>query len=103
MGFQVNYLAVVVTAIFMFGLGAVWYSPALFGRKWQKLVGKTDDDLKKANMKEAIAATLDDRRIAPFFRLLYWRSHPRDLALMKGFESDEKLSRITGLLFCAAA
>lgn len=36
---QVNWLAVIVSAIVMFGLGAVWYSPMLFARQWAKAAG----------------------------------------------------------------
>ncbi len=49
---EMNHLAVFVTALAMFGLGAVWYSPALFGKKWQKLVGKSDEELKQADSKK---------------------------------------------------
>lgn len=38
---QVNWLAVIVAAIAMFGLGAVWYSPALFVKQWAKAAGIT--------------------------------------------------------------
>ena len=33
---QINWLAVIVAAIAMFGLGAVWYSPVLFVKQWAK-------------------------------------------------------------------
>lgn len=33
----INYLAVVVAAIFSMVLGALWYSPVLFGKQWMKL------------------------------------------------------------------
>jgi len=36
---QVNWLAVIVSAIVMFGLGALWYSPMLFARQWAKAAG----------------------------------------------------------------
>jgi hypothetical protein len=32
----VNWLAVIVATIAMFGLGALWYSPALFVNQWAK-------------------------------------------------------------------
>ena len=44
---HVSWLAVVVAAAATFVLGAVWYSPILFGRAWQTLVGLSDEDLKK--------------------------------------------------------
>jgi hypothetical protein len=46
---HVNYLAVVVTGVAIFVLGGLWYSPALFAKKWMSLMGKTEDDLKAAS------------------------------------------------------
>ncbi len=46
----VNWLAVIVAAIAMFGLGAVWYSPALFVKQWAKAAGLEIDYAKRGNM-----------------------------------------------------
>ncbi len=46
----VNWLAVIVAAIAMFGLGAVWYSPALFVNQWAKAAGLEIDYSKRGNM-----------------------------------------------------
>jgi len=44
---QVNLLAVLVCSIITFILGALWYSPLLFAKKWVELIGKTDEELKQ--------------------------------------------------------
>ena len=44
---SVNYWAVLVGAIIYMALGALWYSPALFGKSWMLLVGKTEEDVKQ--------------------------------------------------------
>ncbi|MBL8744069.1 MAG: DUF1761 domain-containing protein [Myxococcales bacterium] len=44
---RINWLSVVAAAAATFLLGGVWYSPILFGRAWQSLVGLSDADLKK--------------------------------------------------------
>lgn len=36
---QITWLAVLVAAVAMFGLGAVWYSPVLFAKQWAKAAG----------------------------------------------------------------
>jgi hypothetical protein len=36
---EVNYLAILVAALAAFVLGAIWYSPVLFGRLWLKAQG----------------------------------------------------------------
>jgi Protein of unknown function (DUF1761) len=36
---ELNWLAVIVGAIIYFVLGALWYSPVLLGRPWQRSIG----------------------------------------------------------------
>jgi uncharacterized membrane protein YeaQ/YmgE (transglycosylase-associated protein family) len=36
---QLNWLAVIVGAVIYFALGALWYSPMLLGRQWQRSIG----------------------------------------------------------------
>lgn len=42
---SIPYLAVVVAAISSFVVGGLWYSPILFGKRWQRLTGLSDEDL----------------------------------------------------------
>lgn len=42
-----NWLSVVVAALVGYALGALWYSPILFGNLWMKLEGHKEEDLKK--------------------------------------------------------
>lgn len=42
----VNNLAVLVSGAVIFVLGGLWYSPALFAKKWTALIGKTEAELK---------------------------------------------------------
>jgi len=41
-----NLVAVVIAAIIPMVLGALWYSPLLFAKKWMALMGKTEEELK---------------------------------------------------------
>jgi uncharacterized membrane protein YkvI len=36
---ELNWLAVIVGGVVYFVLGALWYSPVLFGRQWQRSIG----------------------------------------------------------------
>lgn len=49
-----NYLAVLVAGLVIFLLGGLWYSPALFAKKWIALQGRTEEQMKldaaRANM-----------------------------------------------------
>lgn len=47
---SINFLAVLVAAVASFAIGALWYSPVLFGKAWQKELGFTQKDLEGANM-----------------------------------------------------
>lgn len=55
--FEVNYLAVLVSAVIGFVIGMLWYSPLLFGNIWVKLIGMSKDDLEKAK-KKGMAKTM---------------------------------------------
>jgi hypothetical protein len=49
MDYYLNPVAIVVAVVAAVALGFVWYG-ALFGKKWQALVGLTDAQLQNANM-----------------------------------------------------
>lgn len=36
---QLNWLAVIAGAVIYFAIGALWYSPVLFGKAWQRSIG----------------------------------------------------------------
>jgi hypothetical protein len=49
--FQVNYLAVHFSGVVMFALGGLWYSPALYAKKWTALMGTTEANIPTASKK----------------------------------------------------
>ena len=40
--YDINYWAVLVSAIAFFAVGAVWYNDSLFGKAWRASMGKSD-------------------------------------------------------------
>ena len=46
---EVNWIAIVIAALGSFLLGGLWYSPALFGKAWQREIGLTVEQLKRGN------------------------------------------------------
>lgn len=42
----INYLAVLVAAIVIFVLGGLWYSPALFAKRWIALQNRTEEQMR---------------------------------------------------------
>jgi hypothetical protein len=47
----VNYWTVLIGGVVSMVLGALWYSPVLFGNQWMKLMGFSEKDLEKAKKK----------------------------------------------------
>ena len=47
---NINWLSVIVASLAAFAIGALWYSPALLGKAWQKELKLSDEDIKSANM-----------------------------------------------------
>jgi hypothetical protein len=47
---EINYLAVLLSTIVMFILGAVWYSPLMFGNWWQEIMEVDCDKMSKEEM-----------------------------------------------------
>jgi hypothetical protein len=46
----INVWAVLVATLIFWAIGAVWYSPVLFSKRWQKEVGFKEEEIKKTNM-----------------------------------------------------
>ncbi len=52
---HLNYLAVIVAALIPMIVGALWYSPALFAKRWLALMGKTDEEVRRGGAGKAYA------------------------------------------------
>jgi hypothetical protein len=52
-----NWLAIIVSALAFFALGALWYTPALFGKIWMEETGITKERAKSANMPKIMGLT----------------------------------------------
>jgi hypothetical protein len=55
---QLNHLAIIAGALFLWFLGAAWYSPALFAKPWMKMVGLSKDNPNKKSMVPGMIASL---------------------------------------------
>lgn len=65
---DINYLAVIVAAIVHMIVGALWFSPALFGKKWMAQTGMTAEKMKaaKANMPKKYVVALISALVMAF-------------------------------------
>lgn len=46
---EVNWLAVLLSGVSSMVIGALWYSPALFGKAWQRETGLTDEQIARSS------------------------------------------------------
>ena len=85
---EVNYLAIVAAAIVSFVIGGLWYSPALFGKAWQREVGLSDEQLARGNMVRIFGIALVLSLIAAFVFALFLGPRPSmPLGLGAGFSA----------------
>ncbi len=49
---SINIWSVIVAAVVSFGIGALWYSPILFGKEWASLIGLSTKDME--GMKQGV-------------------------------------------------
>jgi hypothetical protein len=91
---EVNHLAVLIAAVASFALGGLWYSPALFGRVWQREAGVSDEQMKNANMLLIFGLALVLCWIASFVFALFLGPRP-PLALGLGAGSSAGLCWVT--------
>lgn len=54
----INYLAIIVCAILLWILGATWYSPLLFAKKWMELIGVKREPGKREGLLLGMTASL---------------------------------------------
>lgn len=47
---ELNYLAVIVAAVVGFGIGALWYAPAVLGKRWMALTGRSPENAQGENV-----------------------------------------------------
>jgi uncharacterized protein DUF1761 len=85
---EVNYLAVIAAAVATFALGGLWYSPALFGKAWQREAGVSEERMKSANMTLIFGLTFVLSLIAAWvFALFLGPRPPMSLGLGAGFSA----------------
>jgi len=97
---HINWLAVLVATIAYFMLGALWYSKALFGSTWAKLVNL---DVNNPDLKKGMGGMM----VSTFFLMLIVSFGLEVLIVKIGFAQDFmygiKLGLLTALAFATAA
>ena len=84
---QLNYWAVLVSALSTFLLGGLWYSPAVFGKAWMRENGFKEEDMKNSNMVKIFGLSFLLALVAAV-----------NLAMYMGPESDPTMGALWGFL-----
>jgi hypothetical protein len=85
---DVNYLAVIAAAVATLPARRLWYSPALFGKVWQREAGVSEEQMKNANMAMIFGLTFVLSLIAAWvFALFLGPRPPMALGLGAGFSA----------------
>jgi len=68
---NLNWLAIFVAAVSAFVLGALWYSPLLFVKRWMKESGVNEERVKDTNMAKLFGLTFILSLVASFFLAMF--------------------------------
>ena len=94
---HINVLAVLVATLAFWALGALWYSPVLFGKRWQKEVGLQQEVIKKTNVALVFGTSFVLMLFMVWALNFVINSHkPEDVSLLRGLH----YGAFTGLFFC---
>jgi hypothetical protein len=71
---ELNHLAIIVSAVILWLLGAVWYSPVLFAKPWMAIIGIKKDATKSSSMIAGMVASFvcDVIRAFVLAHLIIW-------------------------------
>ena len=68
---NLNWLAIIVSAVSAFVLGSLWYSPVMFAKRWMKETGITEESTKNTNMGKVFGLAFILSIIASFFLAMF--------------------------------
>jgi len=81
----INIWAVLVSAVAFWALGAIWYSPVLFSKRWQKEVGFKEEEITKTNMVKVFGLSFLIMLMMVWALNFVINSHkPEEVSLMRG-------------------
>ena len=82
---NINFIALITAAIASFALGAIWYSPLLFSKAWQKAAGLTSESLQNTNMALIFGSSFLLILLMDFGLAVILQGHAtRDISAMSG-------------------
>ena len=68
---NLNWPSIIAAAVSAFVLGGLWYSPLLFGKRWMKETGITEESTKNASMIRIFSLAFILSLLASFFLAMF--------------------------------
>lgn len=68
---NLNWAAIIVAAVSAFALGALWYSPLLFSKRWMKESGVSQENAENTNMVKTFGLAFMLSLVASFFLAMF--------------------------------
>ena len=97
---DINWIAVIVAALAYFMIGALWYSPVLFAKKW---IRYTNVDATNPEMKKGAGMIMLGSVVMMFICAAGLAILMNRLEVTGGWMSGVKLGLLTGICFAATA
>jgi hypothetical protein len=99
-----NHLAILVSGIILWVLGAIWYSPALFAKPWMAILGIKKEEGKKSGLMLGMVASLIGDLVLSFIlaHIILWANAFGFAATAFGFGNGCVLGVLTWIGFIAA-
>lgn len=79
----INWLAVVAASLVGFAIGFVWYGP-LFGKRWMKSVGMTEEDAQKGNTSKIFGVSFVFQFIMALCLAIFFYGDPASADMING-------------------
>jgi len=79
---SLNHLAILVSAIILWMLGAAWYSPPLFAKPWMEMIGARREPGKRDGLLLGMTASFLGDLVLSFIlaNIIVWSNIPRGFA-----------------------
>jgi len=71
---SLNYVAILVSGVILWVLGAIWYSPALFAKPWMEILGIKKGESKQSGLMLGMVASFIGDVVLSFIlaHLIFW-------------------------------
>ncbi len=83
---EINWPAIIIAAVVPMVVGALWYSPMVFAKKWMALIGKTEEEIKKGANPAAMYGVSFVAALVMAYVMNYFVHHTMSLTFIQGMK-----------------